>query len=117
MSESGVEIPRPPQPKLPPRLPIEPLGGSVDFELAVPGSKSITNRALVLGALADGPLALTGALFADDTFYMIEALRRLGFEVSADPGALTVRIAGLGGKIPAREADLYIGNAGTVMRF
>lgn len=112
-----VTPPAPPAPDLPAQLRIEPVRGPVDFEIAVPGSKSITNRALVLGALAQSPIVLTGALFADDTHYMMEALKTLGFSVSADPAALEIRIAGRGGEIPAREANLFVGNAGTVMRF
>lgn len=107
----------PPVPPLPERLPIEPLGGPVDFQIAVPGSKSITNRALLMGALADGPVTLTGALFADDPHYMLEALRTLGFEVEAKPDEQLARVVGLGGRIPSQAADLFVGNAGTAMRF
>lgn len=111
------QIPYPTAPALPPELPIQPLAGPVDLDIAVPGSKSITNRAMITGALANGPVTLTGALFADDTYFMAEALRKLGFEVQADPLAGRVRIGGLGGRIPASEGELFIGNAGTAMRF
>ena len=104
-------------PAWPATLPIRPIGGPVDLDIAVPGSKSITNRALIVGALADGPVTLSGALFADDTGYMVEALKALGFSIETDPAAGTIRLAGLGGRIPVARADLAVGNAGTAMRF
>jgi 3-phosphoshikimate 1-carboxyvinyltransferase len=107
----------PPVPDYPERLPIQPLAGPIDVELAVPGSKSITNRALLLGALADGPVTLTGALFANDPFYMLGALCSLGFEVEARPEESILRVVGRNGTIPTKQADLFIGNAGTAMRF
>jgi len=112
-----LNLPCPPTPPLPERLPIEPLGGPVDFQIAVPGSKSITNRALLMGALADGPVTLTGALFADDPHFMLEALRTLGFDVETHPEEQTARVVGLGGRIPSPSAELFVGNAGTAMRF
>lgn len=98
-------------------LQIQPVEGPIDLDIAVPGSKSITNRALVLGALANGEVTLTDALFADDTGHMMNALTRLGFEVEGNEAARTIQIKGLGGEIPAREAELFVGSAGTVMRF
>jgi 3-phosphoshikimate 1-carboxyvinyltransferase len=83
----------------------------------LPGSKSITNRALVLAALSDRTVTLRGALFSRDTRIMLAALRRLGFAVEADEAARTIVIAGRGGEIPAREATLDVGNAGTAARF
>ena len=83
----------------------------------MPGSKSITNRALILAALADGPTAFTGALFSRDTRILIAALRALGFEVADDEAAGTIRIVGLGGRIPRDRAKLHVGNAGTAARF
>ncbi len=83
----------------------------------LPGSKSITNRALLLAALAEGVTTLEGALFSDDTRYMAEALRALGFRVETDPQAKRFTVHGQSGRIPAREADLFIGNAGTAARF
>lgn len=82
-----------------------------------PGSKSITNRALVLAALRAGTTRLSGTLFSEDTRTMIECLRRLGFCVEADEGAKTVSIIGLGGEIPAETAELFVANAGTTARF
>lgn len=83
----------------------------------VPGSKSITNRALILAALADGVTHFTGALFSRDTRILIAALQALGFEVSADEAAGAIRIVGLGGRIPNARAKLHVGNAGTAARF
>ncbi len=83
----------------------------------VPGSKSITNRALILAALADGETLLTGALFSRDTLILIKALRSLGFSIQDDPAAHTIRIKGEAGKIPAATAEIHVGNAGTAARF
>ena len=82
-----------------------------------PGSKSITNRALVCAALAEGPSDLTGALDSEDTRVMIESLRRLGIAVDHDAAAATIRVEGAGGLIPAASADLFVANSGTTMRF
>jgi 3-phosphoshikimate 1-carboxyvinyltransferase len=78
---------------LPDLLPITPFTRPVRGEVVVPGSKSLTNRALLLAALSDRPVTLTGALFSEDTRLMAEALRRLGLSVTADEIALTVRVA------------------------
>src|SRR6266496_3934643 len=83
----------------------------------VPGSKSITNRAVLLAALTEGHSELHGALFSDDTRYMIDALRALGVGVETDEAAARVAIDGCGGRWPASHADLFVGNAGTAMRF
>jgi len=82
-----------------------------------PGSKSITNRAFVLAALADGPVRLTGVLDSQDTQVMVESLRRLGFDVQQDQDACTCLVQGLGGNIPASSADLWLENSGTSIRF
>jgi 3-phosphoshikimate 1-carboxyvinyltransferase len=82
-----------------------------------PGSKSITNRALVCATLADGESLLTGSLDSDDTRVMIEALRQLGIAVEHDPAAATIRVIGCGGRLPAARADLYVANSGTTVRF
>ncbi|MFH1834394.1 MAG: 3-phosphoshikimate 1-carboxyvinyltransferase [bacterium] len=96
---------------------LQPASGPLDARVAIPGSKSITNRALPVAALADGPSRLTGVLFADDTRHMLDALERLGIQVSADPPACTVEVRGCGGHLPASEAQLYCGNSGTTIRF
>ena len=91
-------------------------------EAQVPGSKSITNRALILAALADGEVTLTGALWSEDTQIMVTALQSLGFavEVEHDPGEScnrTITVQGLGGRIPNAPKAISVGNAGTVARF
>ena len=102
---------------LPPVLPIVPFTKPARGEVTLPGSKSITNRALLLAALCDGPVTLTGALFSEDTEIMAEALNRLGIVVKSDPAAKSFHVAGQGGKIPAPSADIFVGNAGTAARF
>ena len=95
---------------------IQPVQKAVNATVAVPGSKSYTNRALLVAALAEGRSRLTGALFSDDTHYMCEALRKLGVEIEADAEGCTFEVVGNGGKIPVDYAELYIGNAGTAAR-
>lgn len=91
--------------------------GPVSGTIRPPGSKSITNRALVCAALARGESVLTGALDSEDTRVMVDSLRRLGLDVEHDPAHCTIRVVGCGGEIPAREADLYVANSGTTVRF
>ncbi len=95
----------------------QPLRGQLDATVTLPGSKSITNRALIVAALADGLSLLTGVLFAQDTRLMIDALRALGIALTVDEHACVAEITGCRGHIPAGEAELFCGNAGTVMRF
>jgi 3-phosphoshikimate 1-carboxyvinyltransferase len=83
----------------------------------VPGSKSLTNRALLISALAAGRTRLTNALFSDDSRYFARALQAVGFEVQLDEPNFEMTITGLGGRIPAQTAQLFIGNAGTAVRF
>lgn len=94
-----------------------PLDRPVDGTVSVPGSKSITNRALPIAALARGESVLTGALFSDDTRYMVEALHQLGIEVESDEANDSFRVVGGDGTFPAAAADLFIGNSGTTVRF
>ena len=100
-----------------PALIIRPLQTPARGVAQVPGSKSITNRALILAALADGTTYFTGALFSRDTRILIAALQSLGFEVSADESACTIQVTGLGGRIPNARAKIHFGNAGTAARF
>ncbi len=112
---------------LPDLIEIVPLTAPVRAEITVPGSKSITNRALILAALADGEVTLKGALWSEDTQVMTEALKTLGFEIKVenDPDEFcnrTITVKGLGGKIPKsgtaeRPLELFVGNAGTAARF
>ncbi len=112
---------------LPDLIEIVPLAAPVQAEITVPGSKSITNRALILAALADGEVTLKGALWSEDTEIMFDCLQKLGFEVSKknDPDETcnrTITVKGLGGKIPnagtaEKPLELFVGNAGTAARF
>ena len=83
--------------------------------IVLPGSKSISNRALLLAALSSGTTTLKNLLDADDTQVMRSALRQLGLTVTDQPNQVCV-VEGCGGKFPVQEADLFMGNAGTAMR-
>jgi 3-phosphoshikimate 1-carboxyvinyltransferase len=112
---------------LPEFIEIVPLDHPVRAEITVPGSKSITNRALILAALADDQVTLQGALWSEDTQVMTGALQQLGFEIKVEPDPdefcnRTITVKGLGGKTPKggteREPlELFVGNAGTAARF
>ncbi len=112
---------------LPPVLEIRPPSGPVQAEVVIPGSKSITNRALVLAALARGRCELRGALWSEDTEIMVRALSDLGFAVEVEPDAReaanrTIRVDGRGGEIPRagtpdRPLPVEVGLAGTAARF
>jgi 3-phosphoshikimate 1-carboxyvinyltransferase len=112
---------------LPDLIEIVPLAKPVRAEITVPGSKSITNRALILAALADGEVVLTGALWSEDTQIMVECLQELGFMVNvapdpAEPCNRTITVYGHGGAVPrggteTQPLDLFVGNAGTAARF
>lgn len=96
-------------------LPVEPLGVPLHATVRLPGSKSITNRALVCAALADGPSMLTGFLDSDDTQAMVGALRSLGIEIVVDGDR--VEVWGCRGHLPVREATLDVRMSGTSSRF
>ncbi|MFN4261589.1 MAG: 3-phosphoshikimate 1-carboxyvinyltransferase [Gemmataceae bacterium] len=103
----------------PDRLEIMPLTHPPVATVRVPGSKSITNRALVLAALARNGCELHGVLRSEDTEVMIEGLRQLGFILSVDWERHIIQVArpAAAGIIPARAADLFVANSGTTMRF
>lgn len=82
-----------------------------------PGSKSITNRALICAALANGSSQLRGALDSEDTRVMIAALQQLGIAIEANADKSELAISGCGGRIPTREADMFLANSGTSIRF
>jgi 3-phosphoshikimate 1-carboxyvinyltransferase len=112
---------------LPDLIEIVPLTEPVHAEITVPGSKSITNRALVLAALADGEVTLKGALWSEDTQVMVECLQELGFMVNVAPDPAetcnrTITVYGQGGNVPRggtieQPMELFVGNAGTAARF
>lgn len=97
------------------KLTIIPPGRPLSGRVSPPGSKSITNRALLLAGLARGTSRLTGALKSDDTRYMADALRAMGVTVE-EPDATTFVVTGTGELKPA-AAPLFLGNAGTATRF
>ncbi len=101
----------------PPQYQVQPVTKPIRGTFRVPGSKSLTNRALILAALAEGTSTLTGALASDDTAVMIDSLQRLGFTVTVDEAEETITVAGQGGHIPAEGAELFVGNSGTSIRF
>ncbi len=82
-----------------------------------PGSKSLTNRALIVSSLAEGRCKLTGALDCDDTRVMVDSLQRLGFVIEHNTETSTILIEGEGGRIPKSGLELFVGNSGTSLRF
>lgn len=85
--------------------------------VTVPGSKSITNRALLLATLAQGTSTLRGVLFSDDSRHFLKCVQDLGFETQVDEVSKVVTVTGLGGALPKKEAWQYVGSAGTAARF
>ncbi len=100
----------------PEQLPLSPVAGPVHASISLPGSKSITNRALLLAALADGVSLLRAPLCSEDTFYMAQALRDLGVSIEETPER-DFRVTGAGGFFQAPPEPLFIGNSGTTVRF
>jgi 3-phosphoshikimate 1-carboxyvinyltransferase len=96
---------------------IQPISQPISGRVRVPGSKSQTNRTLMVAALADGTTKIHNALFSDDSHYFAEALRILGFDIQLDPQTKTMTLTGQAGHIPSKQANLLIGNAGTAARF
>jgi len=98
-------------------LEVVPLAGPLDATVRVPGSKSITNRALVCAALAEGESRLVGVLEADDTLAMVAALRLLDVAVTLDTTTATAVVVGTGGRLPARAVTVDARQSGTTARF
>jgi len=96
---------------------LEPCRGPFRAEFTPPGSKSLTNRALVLAALAEGATTLHNCLLAEDTLVMIDSLRRLGFQLDVNEHQRAIRVYGAGGTIPQPQAELFCANSGTTIRF
>ena len=96
---------------------IHPVPHTLNAIVRVPGSKSLTNRALLIASLANGTTHLTNALFSDDSRYFAKALQALGFDVQLDEVNHSMTVTGMGGKIPSKKVELFIGNAGTAARF
>ncbi len=97
-----------------PFLDIPPLASAVGT-VRLPGSKSISNRVLLLAALSEGHTDVADLLDSDDTHVMLNALRQLGCRIESQTDG-TLRVHGLGGQLPVRRARLFLGNAGTAMR-
>ena len=91
--------------------------GPIQGTVRPPGSKSITNRALVCAALARGVSQLNGVLDSEDTEVMIKGLRRLGFEIQHSAHDAVASVQGTGGNVPVHAAELFVNNSGTTMRF
>lgn len=96
---------------------MKPFSEKPKIEVTVPGSKSMTNRALLLAALAEGKSVLRGVLFSDDSRVFMEALQILGYEVKIQEEQAEVVIHGCGTRLPRAEAEVYVGSAGTAARF
>ena len=96
---------------------IQPVSGPINATIQPPGSKSLTNRALLIAALAKGRSVLHGALKSDDTHVMIDSISRLGINVGDDDSAETIQVQGGNGKFPQSSAELYVENSGTTIRF
>lgn len=96
---------------------VQPIGLHPSISVTVPGSKSITNRALLMAAMAKGDTLLRGVLFSDDSRCFLKALQDLGFEIAVDEKKKTVQVKGLGGSIPVSHAEISVGSAGTAARF
>ena len=105
----------------PEKITIHPSTNRVEFECTPPGSKSITNRALVLAALNTGQnqTVLSGALQSEDTEIMVNCLEKLGYIIKADwqKHTITIQSPLSAGIIPASKAELFTANSGTTMRF
>jgi 3-phosphoshikimate 1-carboxyvinyltransferase len=105
-------------PQLPAVLPIQPFTRPVRGEVTLPGSKSLTNRALLLAAMCHERITLTGALFSEDTHLMIEALKALGFSITTQADTRTIEVFHQSaGFKDNRPVDLFVGLAGTAARF
>lgn len=89
----------------------------VRWEVEVPGSKSMTNRALLMAALTEGTVELEGVLFSDDSRYFLSSLQSLGFALVIEEKEKRVTVTGCNGAIPKKEAEIYVGSAGTAARF
>jgi 3-phosphoshikimate 1-carboxyvinyltransferase len=103
--------------ELPDPLPIRPFDGPVDATVRPPGSKSLTNRALLAAALAPGRSRLEGVLLADDTEAMLECITRLGADVTVDRAAAVVEVVGTGGRLADGPVELHAALSGTTSRF
>lgn len=96
---------------------VKTLHKKIDWQVKVPGSKSMTNRALLMAALADGKTCLKDVLFSDDSRNFLGSLKSLGFAVEANEQTKEVIVTGLNGRLPVTSGEIYVGSAGTAARF
>ncbi len=96
---------------------VKKLKNPINWTVTVPGSKSMTNRVLLLAALQTGKITIDGVLFSDDSRVFLASLQSLGFQLEIDEEKKQVCVEGCGGEIPKQEAEIYVGSAGTAARF
>lgn len=96
---------------------VKKLNKPIQWNVTVPGSKSMTNRVLLLAALQTGRITVDGVLFSDDSRVFLGSLQSLGFDLEIDEENKQVILKGCGGSIPKQEAEIYVGSAGTAARF
>ena len=89
----------------------------IDWKVEVPGSKSMTNRALLMAALSEGTVEVEGVLFSDDSRHFLSSLESLGFTLNIEESKKRVTVTGCNGSIPKKEAEINVGSAGTAARF
>jgi len=96
---------------------VKQVSSPINCTVEVPGSKSITNRALLLAALGNGACCLNGVLFSDDSRHFLSCLQQLGYRLEINEKTCTVTVFGTGGRIPCKKAVIDVGSAGTAARF
>lgn len=96
---------------------VKTLHKKINWQVIVPGSKSMTNRALLMATLADGKTHLKGVLFSDDSRNFLGSLKSLGFAVETNEQTKEVIVTGLNGTLPVTSGEIYVGSAGTAARF
>ena len=96
---------------------VQPVSRPIQYDIRVPGSKSITNRALLLAALAQGQSELTGVLFSNDSEHFAGSLRALGVTLDVDAAQGVITVDGIGGSLPRTKGTIDVGSAGTAARF
>ena len=97
------------------QLVLQPIN-RIDGSIQLPGSKSLSNRILLLASMAEGATDVYNLLDSDDTRHMLDSLQRLGVRLELSPDRTRCRVYGLGGPFPPQEAELFLGNAGTAIR-
>lgn len=96
---------------------VKKIENPIDWKVEVPGSKSMTNRALLLSALSEGMVQVKGVLFSDDSRHFLASLENLGFSLDIDEQKKCVSVVGCGGNLPKKEGVIDVGSAGTAARF